>query len=737
MSAQDPSLTYQAIDIDKYFRLLSCSTRTVAGIGICANDGTLLQSSTRGGTLIARGVEQVHARMLTHADFAVALNQAIDRHHFVACARLRSNSEDTIGFVVVVAEMTHNSCLAESADSINPALLAVAGCIANEYDLVNELGSMAGELTERYEELNLIYSTDDRINQISQGRPALQHLVMNCVEYLEVGFAAIIMADDREPIFHCTDVTLSANSGTTLHKLSGKLYEKAAAEKNALVLNDVLDAEYSALGLTIPCKLLCCPVWKADATIAGILVTLKRNHLRDFTNSDRNLLDVMARKASKIIQMNYDCVTGLLNWHGFENHLSEALALSRESGTNHCILHIDVDQMQVINDIAGQEIGDKFISRIGALIRDHVRDTDSAARLEGDKFGILLHKCPLEQGRLIADNLRKKVSELEFSHKGTRLDSSVCIGVALITANTGSHDDIMTAAQLATRSAKEVGKDRTAVYYDNNDTLSKRRDEMHWVSDLQQALRADRFELQGQLIQPLNEHVSTFHFEVLLRLIDDENARVSPGVFMPAAERYHLMPAIDRWVINHTLQMLDHRWPELRPTAASWSINLSGQSFGEQGFLKFVIDRLRSATIEPERICFEITETAAVANMNEAIDFISALRELGCRFSLDDFGKGMSSFTYLKQLPVDYLKIDGEFVKNIIEDPASEAMVKGINDIGHAMELKTVAEFVENDAIAERLQDIGVDYAQGYGIDKPSPLHQQIDRLLSAHSTAA
>ena len=432
---------------------------------------------------------------------------------------------------------------------------------------------------------------------------------------------------------------------------------------------------------------------------------------RDVTDS-RRLATELSWHAS------HDQLTGLSNRLTFEQQLEKALHDSAERGTHHALLYLDLDQFKVVNDTCGHGAGDLLLQRIAKLLQAHIRGTDVIARLGGDEFGALLNDCPLDQALRIANEMREEIQDLRFVWGDKSFNVGVSIGLVPITADSGTKADVQSAADAACYAAKEKGRNRVHVYRPDDSELDLRRGEMEWVSRITQGLEDNRFLLYAQEIVALRPGLSRGRrIELLLRLRGEDGSIVSPQAFLPAAERYNLMPAIDRWVVRTALATLagdsDHR-------VESCSINLSGQNLTDDSFLSFVLEQIGRHAVPPGKLCFEITETAAVTHLERARDFISTLRQAGCHFSLDDFGSGLSSFGYLKSLPVDVLKIDGRFVKYMLEDPIDQAMVDAINRMGHMMGLSTVAEFVESPAIIEELRSIGVDFAQGFAISRPA-----------------
>ncbi|AXK40113.1 EAL domain-containing protein [Crenobacter cavernae] len=426
-------------------------------------------------------------------------------------------------------------------------------------------------------------------------------------------------------------------------------------------------------------------------------------------------------------QATHDALTGLTNRHEFERRLVQTLETSARRRQHHVLMYLDLDQFKVVNDTCGHAAGDELLRQVCVLLQQHLRDEDTLARLGGDEFGVLLKNCPPEAAVQVAEKLRQTVLDLHFTWGGQPFSISVSIGVVHISGTPTTLKEVMGAADVACYMAKEKGRNRVQLYSAENAELTSRYGEMEWVHRLHRALEEGRFCLYAQKIAPLSPRESPgLHFELLLRLHDEHGKLVPPAAFIPAAERYNLMTSIDRWVVRTALAALaeqpqqDHPW--------TCAINLSGASVGDDAFLDYLRETLLKSGVDPARICFEVTETSAIANLACATRFIRELRKLGCRFSLDDFGAGMSSFGYLKHLPVDYLKIDGSFVKDMVDDPIDHAMVEVINHIGHVMGKRTIAEFVENQATLEKLKKIGVDYAQGYGVAKPLPLADVIAR---------
>ena len=502
-------------------------------------------------------------------------------------------------------------------------------------------------------------------------------------------------------LFNLLDENDHKDSSVLIERiLSGKL---AGGSENAKLIQR-LD------GSTVSVALVGSPI-RTDGHVSGAVLVL-----HDMTQERQYI-------ASLSWQATHDALTGLANRREFEYRLELALNGLAHQPARHSLMFLDLDQFKLVNDTSGHAAGDELLRHICALLQQGIREGDTLARLGGDEFGILLENCPPEIAEKVAENLRQTIESLHFVWKDRPFVTSVSIGMVHVSTAPTTLEASLRAADMACYMAKEKGRNRVQIYHDDDSELSIRFGEMAWIQRLHMALEENRFILFAQQIAPLNRDLGqgAGHIEILLRLRDEAGRMILPDSFIPAAERYGLMTTLDRWVVQNVFKIIseclrdNHRSGPMSVCA----INLSGTSIGDDAFLEYLRQQFQIYAIPPELICFEITETSAIANLGSAIRFINELKGLGCRFSLDDFCAGMSSFAYLKHLPVDFLKIDGSFVKDMLDDPINRAMVEVINHIGHVMGKKTIAEFVENPQIEQALLEIGVDYAQGYVIERP------------------
>lgn len=426
-------------------------------------------------------------------------------------------------------------------------------------------------------------------------------------------------------------------------------------------------------------------------------------------------------------QATHDPLTGLKNRVAFERALEVALKGAQQEGRHGILLYIDLDQFKIVNDTCGHVAGDELLRQIGHKFQDLIRDSDTLARLGGDEFGIILNNCGEDHGERISNKILYTLDQFRFLWGDKSFEIGASIGLVDITSDSDSGINLLGQADIACYAAKDKGRNRLQIYQTDSE-FEQRRDEMRWASLIPRALAENRFELYAQLIKPLKADAGDKpHYEMLIRLNPESGETVPPGAFIPAAERYGLMHTLDIWVISEAIERIGHFNAENPRNPIHIAINLSGATLGNRSVASFISDQMERSLLDPRFITFEITETCAISNLTAAIQFITEMKKLGCYFSLDDFGSGLSSFSYLKNLPVDYLKIDGSFVRDILEDPIDEAMVRSINQIGHVMNIKTIAEFVESSEIEDRLVDMDIDFVQGFGIERPRPLSELLN----------
>lgn len=429
-----------------------------------------------------------------------------------------------------------------------------------------------------------------------------------------------------------------------------------------------------------------------------------------------------------------DSLTHLIGRSEFELDVNKALAASRKDRGQHALWYVDIARMGEINKMHGEQVGDQILKLLVQTFSDHIRESDVLARLGGDEFGVLLRKCSLEDAYETARAVCQHIASQSFHHNHVKVDIGINIGIVPISSANRDVSEIMRVADSSCFVAKQQGANRVHVYRPHDITKKGAgRSDLQWLQKIRSALQENKFRLYCQSIVPLQQTEGQMaHHEILLRMIDDNNNILRPASFMPAAENFNLMPSIDRWVVQQVFTLLQDRLKH-KDNIPMLSINLSAQSLEDDNFLGFIVDLLDQGRVPAEKICFEITESTAISNLVAATRFMSILRGMGCRFSLDDFGRGFSSYGYLKNLPVDYLKIDGIFVRDLANDDMDHAMVNSINQIGHTMGVQTIAEFVESEEALEQLIHLGVDHVQGYQLGKPHPVKSGVQKNVQKH----
>jgi len=639
---------------------------------------------------------------------------------------LGDDADQALGWLAVLcdddgASTSFSTSALLALDDIVPLMQA-------ELQRIAELDEIAGELGDRYNELNMLCRVDEPMQSRQECRDALSQQVRQFAEHLQADLA-VLWVVQRELVFPAGTLYRrdDAELNTWLQDLAHAAYQWFVNGNGPLGMNSLEDVNRKRLGIDGAYKLIGVPILDRRSVVSGVLVCLNRMERPDFTNSHRNLLEVAAERASECVREHQDELTGLLNRNGFQTHLVQ-LGLQRNAAQcSRVVCLVNLDQFKVINVTYGISAGDEVLCKVAALLADKVAGCGVTARLDADNFALLLENITITQAEKFANNVCDAIRALRFNTEEKCFTVGASAGVVALHEADGALAGLTQLAEVALVSAKEAGGHRVAAYQPANTDLVHRHQQLHWVEGIKHALDEGRFELYCQRIQPLQGGET--HYELLVRMLDEDGAIVSPAMFIPTAERYSLMPALDRWVLGAALKQLDAGAPWEFDEPISWGINLSGQSLSDAGFLEFLSAQVRQSAMPENSTYFEITETAAVQNFHVCEHFMRAIQAAGCRFALDDFGSGLSSFAYLQRLPVDYLKIDGALVRNMQTNPVDQAMVAAVAEVGKVMGLKTIAEFVEDQATLQLLQTMGVDYAQGYVVMKPVPLADELQRL--------
>jgi len=604
-------------------------------------------------------------------------------------------------------------------------------CLSREL-LLQESVSAANSGEERDSDLEVLLATSGTSRR-EGGDDDVRALLQAVTDHMRCEFSALIVPE-RNLVVVAKPEGRTVDTGV-LARLHRPLLSLTHVRNAPVILN----APDALPGLNLPLRALAIPLRGSGGRTGGMLVLFRTHATQEFRQREAQLAELLARRAANIIDASYDALTGLLTRDAFEQRARMLLDARTEGRRMQWTgLYLDTDRMHVINDNYGMHVGDKLLARLGELVRTRLVPGALAARISGDRFAILLPTAP-EDAMTFAEALRAGVEGFSASHLGvteSSFSASVSIGVAAIVDPRIDFAHAFAVAETACKAAKDRGRNRVELYQASDVSIVRRYEDVNIAPSLRAAITENRLRLDAQLIAPLRDPKAGPHFELLLRMIDDNGEIVGPGRFLSAAVRYQIMPAVDRWVVQEAVRVLQPHAALLTGRPVVFTVNISGQSLGEDGFDDYLYETIRDSGVNPKVFCFELTESAAIANLAKAETMMKRLRTLGCSFALDDFGTGLSSLAYLRALPVDMLKIDGSFVKDILTDPRAESMVQAIAQLARSIQLTTVAEFVETDEIRLHVAQLGVDYGQGFAISRPAPLMETIAEL-PAYEAAA
>jgi diguanylate cyclase (GGDEF)-like protein len=605
---------------------------------------------------------------------------------------------------------------------LRPALQVLNRELVNQYSI----DDLQKNLTLRDGDLELLLdasgSTDDSHSD------DFQQLLRNCVTHLGCEFGALWVPEKKIALAYSSDPARQRADADVLERVQRHLYAWGQVQRRTLTMNRPAPAN-SPFG-AMPLKILACPLRQGAQEIAGILVLFRPMSAPDFDMRQVRIVEMMARRMSYVLQNAYDTTTGLLTRAAFEQRAFAAIGIGSVKG-DHCVAYGDVDRLHVVNENHGMHAGDEVIVRIAECIRTNLPAGVTASRISGDRFALFFADTPLESAEPLLCKLCTAIANIDHQHEGKKLDLSISIGAARVPDTKYPLTHALAAAEVACKAAKDRGRGRVEAYHEADRSIVRRFEDVAIAGDLRDAIANDRFRMEAQPIVQLTGGSPVRRFELLLRMIDPSGGSIAPDKFFSAAERYQLATDIDRWVVQYALEVLSSAAPALQGLGAHFAINLSGQSVGDDDFLAYLEAKLREYRLPPSLLSFEITETAAVANIVRAETLVRRLQDLGHDIALDDFGRGLSSLTYLKSLSVSDLKIDGGLVRDLASNARSQAMVTAIVQLARTMKLRTTAECVESEAIQATVARLGVDFGQGFAIGRPRPLEIVLQELLS------
>jgi diguanylate cyclase (GGDEF)-like protein len=640
---------------------------------------------------------------------------------------LRDEAQQLLAILAVVCRQADAQDRKIPDFSFAYSLLApVLECVRRDliaHATIEELNQTVGGLDK---DLNLLLAqgANEPAMANTDGASELQELLQQTIEHLHAFTGALLVPEKN--------VTLVRSGGPAapdtqfLMRAHRKLLALSQAQRGPVTLNDTVSP---ATPEAFAYRVLCCALRSRAGRAIGVLALLREPSADAFSERDAHIAEILARKAIGVIESSYDPLSGLYTRSAFERRVRAAITSDRKPSQPWSALYIDVDQLHAINEKSGMHVGDAVLGQLGELVRQRLPPGGFGSRISGDRFVVLLPAAVAEAERF-AEALRTGAERLSLLQADARTPVSISVGVALLDVSTDELAHVLVAAETACKAAKDRGRNRVEVYAQSDVSIVRRFADIGIAEKLREAIDRGRLRLDAQLILPFASAESARpHYELLLRMTDDAGRTVGPDTFLSAATRYQLMPHIDRWVVNHVIDALKPRAAVLEGKALGFAINFSGQSLNDDSFGDLLIERVAGSGLDPELLCFELTENATVANLTRAESLMRRLRHLGCGVALDDFGTGLSSLSCLRQLPVTMLKIDGSFVRDVLKDARAESMVRAIAQLARSMSIVTVAEYIETEAISNRIAELGVDYGQGFAIGRPIPLEDLLTEL--------
>jgi diguanylate cyclase (GGDEF)-like protein len=602
-------------------------------------------------------------------------------------------------------------------------------CLERELTSQTSIGDLQRSLVVRDRDLELLIGATHDETSGADAKEDFARLVQGCVDHLGCAVGALLIPDKSIAVCRTGEGTPPRAGAEVLTRTHRQLIGWTQLHRQTMTSNNLAQTGPFA---NVPYKILSCPVMHGAQKVLGVLVLFKPMSAPDFDLRQVRIVELLARRVAFILMNAYDPTTGLLTRPAFEKRAHALLTpAAGQSGT--CVIYIDIDRLHVLNENLGMHVGDEIIARVAEAIRNNLSPRMLAARISGDRFAVFVPEASVDTAQEIAEKLRASFERIGFVRDRQAVDVTASFGVANVVDGHHALSHALASAEIACKAAKDRGRNRVETYAEGDQSIVRRYTDLTLLGTVRAALLDQRFRLEAQPIVPLNGATPTPKFELLLRMNDEAGQSVPPDKFLSAAERYQLAQPIDRWVVKRTIELLLPHASRLQQLRACFAVNISGQSLGDADFASFMDGTLRECGLPLSLLSFEVTETAAVANIVRAEALIRRLRDLGCAVALDDFGRGLSSLTYLKTLPVTHLKIDGIFVRDVIADERSNAMLSAIVQLARAMKLQTVAECVESEAIRKSTQALGVEYGQGFSIGRPVPLEKVLGGLVTAN----
>jgi diguanylate cyclase (GGDEF)-like protein len=636
---------------------------------------------------------------------------------------VRGEHIELLGVVSLVVRLSGTRSEARPLQYVRQLVQPALECLRRELSLRSKLGSRERDLDVRDRDLDLMLEMSSHKSANASDADEFELILRTGLERMGCSLAALWVPSKNIALsLTRSGVPMAPES---LKRAQQHLMAWMQLQQRTIVVNHISKV---ASDVAAPYKILACPLRYPSERVMGVLALFNPPSCDDFDLHQTRIAELLAKKATIIIQAQYDQSTGLMTRHAFERQ-AVALLSSMNAPNSHSILYLDIDRLHVINETFGMHVGDEVIVCVAESMAKALPPGALSARISGDRLAALIPNASMDAAALIAEKIRAAAAAVMPRAAGGSFEVSVSLGVAPIIRSDNPLAHALATAEIACKAAKDRGRNRVEVFQDSDQSIIRRHTDILVIGKLREALDTDSFRLDAQPILPLRGNYGRPRFELLIRMLGERGEIIPPGKFLSAAERYQLMPTVDRWVVRRACELLGRHSATFGEDTARFAINLSGQSLQDDTFLEFVTDQIKTNKVPPSALCFELTETATIGNLVKAQAFMRSLQELGCQFALDDFGTGVSSLAYLKDLSVNYLKIDGSFVRDALTNSRSESMIKAIAQLAKVMCMETIAEYVETDVLRVRMTDLGVDYGQGFAMGKAQPLEALLSEL--------
>jgi diguanylate cyclase (GGDEF)-like protein len=717
---------------DPYGRLLRMLMPTLCGVVVHDGFSNLVWSSDEWDLADEPGFikEAIANALVDTAEFAGVV-RTLDADRAVYSFAIRGEHIELLGVVSLIARLTGTQTEARPLQTVRHLVQPALECLRRELSLRSKLGSRERDLDVRERDLDLMLEISSHHSAAASDADEFGLIMKTGLERMGCALAALWVPDKNIAL----SVTRSGQpmSPESLQRAQRHLMAWMQLQQRTIVVNHISKVPSD---VAAPYKILACPVRHPSERVMGVLALFNPPSAPDFDLHQTRFAEVLAKRATSIIQAQYDPGTGLMTRQAFERQAS-ALFASATSAETHIILYLDIDRLHVINETFGMHVGDDVIVTVAECMAKSLPAGALSARISGDRLAALIPNSNMDAAAIVAEKIRAAAAAIVPRAGQGSFEVSVCLGVAPIGRSDHPLAHALATAEIACKAAKDRGRDRVEMFQDSDQSIIRRHTDILVVGQLRDALDNDSFRLDAQPILPLRANYGRPRFELLIRMLGERGEIIPPCKFLSAAERYQVMPTVDRWVVRRACKLLGKHSASVGEDMARFAVNLSGQSLQDESFLAFVIDQIKISRLPPGVLCFELTETATIGNLVKAQNFMRSLQDLGCQFALDDFGTGVSSLAYLKDLSVDYLKIDGSFVRDAITNSRSESMIKAIAQLAKVMCMETIAEYVETDALRVRMADLGVDYGQGFAMGRAQPLEDLLRELAIYEATVS